>query len=103
MPQPYDLVLMDVQMPVMDGLEATAAIRARERVNGGHILIIAMTAHAMKGDAERCLIAGMNAYMSKPMKADEPYAAIDRLCSHNPDPRRLRDQPPRVRLSRCTR
>jgi CheY-like chemotaxis protein len=90
--QPFDLVLMDVQMPEMDGLEATAAMRARERVNGGHIPIIGMTAHAMKGDAERCLNAGMDVYISKPMKADELYAAIDRLGDHNPNPPLLRDQ-----------
>jgi signal transduction histidine kinase/DNA-binding response OmpR family regulator len=93
--QLFDLVLMDVQMPEMDGLEATGAIRARERVNGGHIPIIAMTAHAMKGDAERCLTAGMDAYISKPMKADELYATIDRLGGHNPNPPLLRDQLPR--------
>jgi len=93
--QLFDLVLMDVQMPEMDGLEATAAIRARERVNGGHIPIIAMTAHAMKGDAEHCLTAGMDAYISKPMKADELYATIDRLGGPNPNPPLLRDQLPR--------
>ncbi len=75
----FDVVLMDVQMPVMDGLEATAAIRAREREVGGHIPIIAVTAHAMKGDAERCLDAGMDGYVSKPLKAADLAACIDRL------------------------
>jgi signal transduction histidine kinase/DNA-binding response OmpR family regulator len=77
-PHAFDLVLMDVQMPVMDGLEATAAIRAQEKTNGAHIPIIAMTAHAMQGDRERCLAAGADDYVAKPMKAAELYAAIDR-------------------------
>ena len=66
----YDLVLMDVQMPEMDGFEATAAIRAAERITGRHIRIFAMTAHAMSGDAQRCLEQGMDAYISKPLRAE---------------------------------
>jgi signal transduction histidine kinase/DNA-binding response OmpR family regulator len=77
--QAFDLVLMDVQMPVMDGMEATAAIRAQEQTSDTHLPIIAMTAHAMQGDRERCLAAGMDGYVAKPMKAAELYAAIDRL------------------------
>jgi PAS domain S-box-containing protein len=77
--EPFDLVLMDVQMPEMDGLEATSRIRAREREGGGHVPIIAMTAHAMKGDRERCLDAGMDGYVSKPVQAQELFAAIARL------------------------
>ncbi|MCS6925450.1 MAG: PAS domain S-box protein [Candidatus Binatia bacterium] len=80
----FDVVLMDVQMPEMDGLEATAAIRARERAQGGHLPIIAMTAHAMQGDKERCLAAGMDAYVSKPLKTDELHALLARLADHPP-------------------
>ncbi len=63
----FDLVLMDVQMPVMDGLAATGAIREWEKAAGGHIPIVAMTAHAMKGDRDRCLAAGMDSYLAKPI------------------------------------
>ena len=63
----FDVVLMDVQMPEMGGLEATQAIRARERSTGGHVPIIAMTAHAMQGDRQRCIDAGMDEYLSKPL------------------------------------
>jgi two-component system sensor histidine kinase/response regulator len=75
----FDLILMDVQMPEMDGFDVTAAIRARERPHGAHIPIIAMTAHAMKGDRERCLEAGMDGYVSKPLQARELFAAIESL------------------------
>jgi len=77
--QVYDLVLMDVQMPEMDGLEATRAIRAREAERGGHVPIVAMTAHAMKGDRERCLEAGMDSYVAKPIRAGELFSAIARV------------------------
>ena len=77
--QPFDVVLMDVQMPVMDGLEATAAIRARERPTGAHIPIVAVTAHTMKGDAERCLAAGMDACLPKPLRPRDLLSTIDRL------------------------
>jgi PAS domain S-box-containing protein len=67
----FDLILMDVQMPDMDGLETTAAIRAQERLTGGRVPIIAVTAYAMKGDRERCLAAGMDGYLSKPVQIEE--------------------------------
>jgi len=75
---PYDLVLMDVQMPEMDGLEATAMIRQREETSGHHIPIIAMTAHAMAGDRDRCIEAGMDDYISKPIKPQELQEAIEK-------------------------
>jgi two-component system, sensor histidine kinase and response regulator len=67
----FDVVLMDVQMPTMDGFGATAAIRAMEKTKGGHVPIIAMTAHAIKGDCERCLASGMDGYLSKPIRLDD--------------------------------
>jgi len=73
----FDMVLMDVQMPVMDGFEATAAIRAHEREAGVHMPVIALTAHAMAGDKERCLEAGMDGYLAKPIRADELYATVE--------------------------
>ncbi len=77
--RPFDLVLMDVQMPEMDGLEATSLIRTREKQTGVHIPIVAMTAHALKGDRERCLDAGMDDYISKPIRTEELFATIERL------------------------
>ena len=72
----YDLILMDVQMPRLNGFEATAAIREQEREKGGHIPIIAMTAHALKEDEERCLAAGMDAYISKPIDFQKTQQVI---------------------------
>jgi CheY-like chemotaxis protein len=74
-----DLVLMDVQMPFMDGLEATRAIREREKAGASRIPIIALTAHAMTGDREQCLAAGMDAYIAKPIQPDELQRAIQEL------------------------
>ena len=93
----FDLVLMDIQMPDMDGFEATAAIRLRERATGRHQPIVAMTAHAMKGDDRRCLDAGMDGYLAKPIRIDELYALLDGFpanlaqaeppaCAGQPDP-----------------
>jgi PAS domain S-box-containing protein len=75
----YDLVLMDVQMPLMDGFAATGAIREKERANGGHTLIVAMTAHAFPEDEKRCLAAGMDAYIPKPINMKECISMITNL------------------------
>jgi signal transduction histidine kinase/DNA-binding response OmpR family regulator len=75
----FDVVLMDVQMPEMGGFEATDAIRVRERERGGHVPIIAMTAHAMKGDRERCIDAGMDEYLTKPLDSRLLCALVERL------------------------
>jgi two-component system, sensor histidine kinase and response regulator len=75
----FDLILMDVQMPEMDGLEATASIRQRELIDGGHLPIVALTAHAMKGDRDRCLAAGMDAYVTKPIRSKELARVIDEV------------------------
>ena len=73
----FDMVLMDVQMPVMDGMQATAAIRLREETTGGRVPIVAMTAHAMQGYRDRCLAAGMDGYISKPIQADELFDIVE--------------------------
>ena len=67
----FDLVLLDVQMPELDGFEVTAAVRAREEGTGRRLPMVAVTAHAMKGDRERCLDAGMDGYVSKPIQMDQ--------------------------------
>jgi len=73
----FDVILMDVQMPEMDGFQATAAIRAREKSTGSHIPIIAMTAHSLVGDQERCLAAGMDGYVSKPIRTHQLFSVIE--------------------------
>jgi CheY-like chemotaxis protein/HPt (histidine-containing phosphotransfer) domain-containing protein len=75
----FDAVLMDLQMPDMDGLEATEAIRARERADGGHVAIVAMTADALKGDRDRCLAEGMDAYVSKPVQPAVLFTVLEEL------------------------
>ena len=75
----FDVVVMDVQMPAMDGFAATAAIREMEKETGDHVPIIAMTAYAMKGDRERCLTAGMDAYIAKPIRADQLEVLVESL------------------------
>ena len=95
--QKFDVVLMDMQMPVMDGYKATTAIRNREHLSGGHTPIIAMTAEALKGDRERCLETGMDDYVAKPIAAAEMYHAIERfpavcLASHAENPNAANDE-----------
>jgi CheY-like chemotaxis protein len=75
----FDVILMDIHMPEVDGLQATRMIRAREQYTGHHIPIIAVTAFAMKGDAEKCLEAGMGAYSAKPIQATELFLKINQL------------------------
>jgi CheY-like chemotaxis protein/anti-sigma regulatory factor (Ser/Thr protein kinase) len=77
--RPFAAILMDVQMPEMDGFTATAAIRELEKNSGAHVPIIAITAHAMKGDRERCLSAGMDGYLSKPVRPSELYDLLDQV------------------------
>ena len=76
-----DVVLMDIQMPVMDGLEATAAIRARERGTGDRVPIVALTAHAVRGDEKTCLEAGMDAYISKPIQPVRLFQVVEEIRS----------------------
>ena len=88
----FDLVLMDVQMPEMDGFEATAALREKERWNGTHLPVVALTAHAMKGDRERCMAAGMDAYLTKPIRSQDLEKVLEDCTEHrlggsrSPDP-----------------
>jgi signal transduction histidine kinase/DNA-binding response OmpR family regulator len=95
--EPFDVVLMDVQMPEMSGFETTAMIRQRERETGRHVPIIAMTAHTMQGDRERCLEAGMDGYVSKPIRAQELYETIEQLLESAPAPAPQAHTPSQVR------
>jgi CheY-like chemotaxis protein/HPt (histidine-containing phosphotransfer) domain-containing protein len=80
----FDAIVMDLQMPRMSGLEATAAIRAHERVTGRHVPIVALTAHAMRGDRERCLAAGMDGYLTKPIDVDDLVATVEQYGAASP-------------------
>ncbi len=91
----FDVVLMDLEMPEVGGFEATAALRAREKETGSHVPVVALTAHAMKGDRERCLAAGMDGYVTKPILARELFAALDEvLAGAAPGPPAACDGPP---------
>jgi signal transduction histidine kinase/ActR/RegA family two-component response regulator len=79
--QPFDIILMDIQMPQMDGFQATAAIREREKATGQHIPIIAMTGYAMKGDRQRCFDVGMDAYITKPLRSQELFEIVENYAS----------------------
>src|SRR5690606_2364247 len=81
----FDIVLMDVQMPGCDGFTATRAIREREQRTGSHVPIVALTAHALRGDREKCLAAGMDAYLAKPIHARELVALVERMTHVSPD------------------
>ena len=78
--EPYDVVLMDLQMPVMDGIEATAAIRAEERANGRRVPIVAITAY---DDRQRCIDAGMDGYLAKPYRPQELFETVERAAASN--------------------
>jgi CheY-like chemotaxis protein len=83
--EPFDLVLMDVQMPEMDGIQATAAIRAAESGSGRRVPIVALTAHAFVADRERCLAAGMDAVLTKPVRAKQFYEVVSQVLGDEPD------------------
>jgi two-component system sensor histidine kinase/response regulator len=94
--QSFDLILMDVQMPEMDGFETTAAIRESEKGTGKRMPIVALTAHAMVGDRERCFAAGMDAYTTKPIRTEELNEKVRRLHigTAAPRPADARHDPP---------
>jgi two-component system, sensor histidine kinase and response regulator len=83
--EPFHLVLMDIQMPGMDGFEATRTIREKEKSTGKHIPIVAMTAHALKGDQDRCMAAEMDGYVSKPIRSMDLFAVMEPLLVIKPD------------------
>jgi two-component system, sensor histidine kinase and response regulator len=92
----FDLVLMDIQMPVMGGMEATKKIREHEGKTGKRTPIVAMTAHAMKGDQERCIEGGMDGYLSKPVRVDLLRSEIQRLAKAEKTGEQMSDKTPRT-------
>ncbi len=99
----FDLLLLDIHMPELDGFEVVGAIRARERTAGGHLPVIALTARSRNEDRERCLRAGMDEYLTKPFKSADLWAAVDRVLGRRPpqEPRRLDPIDPHVLLAAC--
>jgi two-component system sensor histidine kinase/response regulator len=93
----FDLVLMDLQMPVMDGFEATAAIRKKEGASGMRLPVVALTAHAMQGDREKCLAAGMDGYLTKPIRSQE---LLDGVLQSHLTPRAKTKEAPETVLSK---
>jgi signal transduction histidine kinase/DNA-binding response OmpR family regulator len=89
----FDLVFMDIQMPEMDGVEATAAIRKKEQLSGKHQAVIALTAHAMKGDQERCLAAGMDGYLSKPIRPQDLDTILETYVARRAGTLRIKETP----------
>jgi len=87
--EPFDLIVMDVQMPEMSGYQAVALIREREKATGGHIPIVAMTAHALEGDREKCLAAGMDHYVTKPIDQKRLFDAVEGFFANRPHPEAL--------------
>ncbi|MGB7731975.1 MAG: response regulator [Candidatus Acidiferrum sp.] len=79
----FDVIILDIQMPEMDGFQAASAIREAERSSGAHVPIVALTAHAMKGDEERCLSAGMDGYVTKPIQTKDLFATIEKILAKN--------------------
>jgi CheY-like chemotaxis protein len=100
----FDLVLMDIQMPEMDGMEATAAIRDQEKNSGSHVPIIAMTAHAMRGDKEKCLASGMDGYISKPIQPAGLFAEMERCLANGKGSIKMTEdnQPPVEQIDRVS-
>jgi len=82
----FDLLFMDVRMPKLDGLSATAALRRRERETGGHLRVVAMTASVLPEDRDSCMAAGMDGYISKPVDFDSVQEEIERYCGSSPVP-----------------
>jgi CheY-like chemotaxis protein len=98
----FDLLLLDVHMPELDGFQVVGAIRERERAAGGHLPVVALTARSRKEDRERCLAAGMDEFLPKPIKADDLYAAIDRL-GRKGEGERIKEEPRRTSASGSSR
>lgn len=91
---PFDVILMDVQIPGLDGLQVTALIREQEKATGRHAAILGITAHSTPSDREQCLAAGMDAFLPKPVSQRDLFATLDRLLDHLPAPVPVPSPPP---------